>query len=100
MKFSAVAFLALLSSAAAFVPTTSRAVGRVAARAPVALQAPVRPATALRSADFEDDVEQNLTRVGLVGGIGFPILAAPFAGMNLRHPCASRQLIWLGHTDE
>merc|ERR1719453_2403994 len=69
MKTAAI-LLALLGSAAAFVPTAPRALARTTV---------ARPKTELMAVEVEDDVESSITRLGLIGGIGFPILAAPFA---------------------
>jgi len=70
---SAAVLLTLFASAAAFVPATPRALARTAA--------PVRePVTQLNAVEVEDDVESKIARIGVVGGLGFPILAAPFAG--------------------
>jgi len=70
---SAAVLLTLFASAAAFMPATPRALARTAT--------PVRePATKLNAVEVEDDVESKIARIGVVGGLGFPILAAPFAG--------------------
>ena len=70
---SAAVLLTLFASAAAFMPATPRALARTAT--------PVRePATQLNAVEVEDDVESKIARIGVVGGLGFPILAAPFAG--------------------
>jgi hypothetical protein len=72
MKTAAV-LLTLFASAAAFMPATPRALARTAAPARA-------PATQLNAVDVEDDVESKIARIGVVGGLGFPILMAPFAG--------------------
>ena len=81
MKFSVVAFLALLASAAAFVPAQPRALAvRSPARAPVQAAAPAPSTTALMAAG-QDDVESDpITRGGIVLGLLIPILAAPYTG--------------------
>jgi hypothetical protein len=99
MKYSLVAFFALIAGAVAFVPQSSRAMSRVAARSPVAFTP--APKTVMMMAADADDVEKSLTRTGLLVGLGLPILVAPYSGSSQATQCSGVSLtVYLSRISE